>query len=111
MLIYCHRIQYLPTYLPIYHSVLQPSVSLGLLYSQSPQPMPAAVGMDPRMIAVHNFPLSTASRRSRPTLEPPQPLIQWEPGIKRQGREAGHSPPTSAEVKEGGAIPPLHYMS
>jgi hypothetical protein len=28
------------------------------------------------------------------------------PGGKRQGSEADHSPPTSAEVKNGGAIPP-----
>jgi hypothetical protein len=32
-------------------------------------------------------------------------------GIKLQGREADHSPPSSAEVKEGGAIPPLLHMS
>jgi hypothetical protein len=29
------------------------------------------------------------------------------PGIERQGREAGHSPPCSAEVKNGGTVPPL----
>jgi hypothetical protein len=29
------------------------------------------------------------------------------PGVKRQGREADHSPPSSAQVKNGGAIPPL----
>jgi hypothetical protein len=28
-------------------------------------------------------------------------------GVKRQGREADHSPPSSAEVKKGGAIPSL----
>jgi hypothetical protein len=27
------------------------------------------------------------------------------------GREAGHPPPSSAEVKNGGAIPPLPHMS
>jgi hypothetical protein len=32
------------------------------------------------------------------------------PGVKRQGRESDHSPPSSAEVKEGGAIPSLLYM-
>jgi hypothetical protein len=36
---------------------------------------------------------------------PIQPPIQWvpgalSPGVKRQGREADHSPPTSAEVKK-----------
>jgi hypothetical protein len=29
------------------------------------------------------------------------------PGEKRQGREADHSSPSSAEVENGGAIPPL----
>jgi hypothetical protein len=32
------------------------------------------------------------------------------PGVKRQGREAVHSPPSSAEVKNGGAVPPLPRM-
>jgi hypothetical protein len=33
------------------------------------------------------------------------------PGVKRQGHEADHSPPCSAEVKGGEAIPPLPHMS
>jgi hypothetical protein len=38
-------------------------------------------------------------------LGPTQPPIQWvqgalSPEVKRQGREADHSPPTSAEVKK-----------
>jgi hypothetical protein len=33
------------------------------------------------------------------------------PGVKRPMREADHSPPTSAEVKNDGAIPPLPHMS
>jgi hypothetical protein len=42
---------------------------------------------------------------SRPTLGPTQPPIQWLPealssGVKRQGREADHSPPVSVEVKK-----------
>jgi hypothetical protein len=41
---------------------------------------------------------------SRPALGPTQPPIQWVSGIlslgvKRPGREADHSPPSSAEVK------------
>jgi hypothetical protein len=32
-------------------------------------------------------------------------------GVKRPGREAGHSPPSSARVEYGGAIPPLPHMS
>jgi hypothetical protein len=42
---------------------------------------------------------------SKPALEPAQPPIQWVPWalslvIKRLGREADHSPPSSAEIKE-----------
>jgi hypothetical protein len=42
-----------------------------------------------------------SSRRPGPT----EPLIKWvpaalSPGVKRPGREADHSPPTSAEVKK-----------
>jgi hypothetical protein len=44
------------------------------------------------------------------TLGPTQPPIQWvfgtiSPGIKQPGHEADHSPPSSAEVKNGGVIP------
>jgi hypothetical protein len=45
------------------------------------------------------------SMSSTPALGPTQPPIQWvpgvlSPGVKRPGREANHSPPTSAEVKK-----------
>jgi hypothetical protein len=45
------------------------------------------------------------SMSSRPALGPTQPPIQRVPGapfpgVKRPGREADHSPPTSAEVKK-----------
>jgi hypothetical protein len=58
---------------------------------------------------------STPQRPDR-ALGPTQPLIQrvpgaLSPGVKRLRREADHSPPSSAEVKNGGAIPPLPYMS
>jgi hypothetical protein len=48
------------------------------------------------------FLFTTASRTA---LGPTQPPIQWEPGalslgVKRPGREADHSPTSSAEVKE-----------
>jgi hypothetical protein len=32
-------------------------------------------------------------------------------GLKRPRREADHSPPSSAEVKNGGAMPPFSNMS
>jgi hypothetical protein len=38
---------------------------------------------------------------------PTQPLIQWVPEVKRPEPEADHSPPSSAEMKNGGAIPPF----
>jgi hypothetical protein len=34
---------------------------------------------------------------STPALGSTQPPIQWVPGVKRPGREADHSPPTSAK--------------
>jgi hypothetical protein len=48
------------------------------------------------------FLFTTASRTA---LGPTQPRIQWVPGalslgVKRPRREADHSPPSSAEVKE-----------
>jgi hypothetical protein len=45
---------------------------------------------------------------SRRTVGPTQPRIQWVPGVKRQGREADHSPPTNAEFKNDGAY--LHTL-
>jgi hypothetical protein len=42
---------------------------------------------------------------STPALEPTEPPVQWvegavSTGVKRQGREAGHSPPSRAGVAE-----------
>jgi hypothetical protein len=50
---------------------------------------------------------------SRTVLGPTQPHIQWIPkalslGVKRPGREADYSPPSSAEVKEWVELY-LHY--
>jgi hypothetical protein len=55
------------------------------------------------------------STASRPALGPTQPPIEWvpgaiSPGVKGPGRETDHSPPSSADVKNGGAIPPLPHM-
>jgi hypothetical protein len=52
------------------------------------------------------------STASRPTLGPIHSPLQWVPGalspeVNRQGREPEHSPPSSAEVNDDGAIHPL----
>jgi hypothetical protein len=51
---------------------------------------------------------------SREALGPTQSSIQRAPGavspeVKRQRREADHSPPSSDKVKNGGAMPPLPH--
>jgi hypothetical protein len=41
---------------------------------------------------------------------PIQPPIKRQPGVKRLGREADHTPPSSAKVKNVGTIPPLPHV-
>jgi hypothetical protein len=65
-------------------------------------------GLDDQAIGVRSpegqriFPLTSVSR---PALGPTQPPVQWvprllSPGVKaRPGRDADHSPPSSAEVE------------
>jgi hypothetical protein len=50
----------------------------------------------------------------RLALDPTQPPIQWVPGtlspkVRRPECEAGHSPPSSVEVRMCGAIPPFPH--
>jgi hypothetical protein len=42
---------------------------------------------------------------------PTQIPIEWIPKAVSQGREADRSPPSSANVKNGGGLPPLPYTS
>jgi hypothetical protein len=56
------------------------------------------------------------STASRPALGSTHPPIQWAPGalswgVKRPGREAYNSLPSSAEIKNGGGILPLFHTS
>jgi hypothetical protein len=56
-----------------------------------------------------NFMFPTASRPALGLTDLP---IEWvtgaaSPGVKRQGRDADHFHPSSAEFKNGGGIPPL----
>jgi hypothetical protein len=51
-----------------------------------------------------------------PALVPTKPPTQWvqwalSPEVKRLGREAYHSTPFIAEVKNGGVTPPLPHTS
>jgi hypothetical protein len=65
---------------------------------------------------VKNFLFYTSSR---PALGSTQPPVQWVLGalssrVKRQGREADHSPPASAEVKKmwiNTSTPPYAFMT
>jgi hypothetical protein len=59
---------------------------------------------------------SVFSTESRPTLGPSEPRIRWvlitpSQKIKRQEHKADHSPPSSAEVKNGGDISPFPHTS
>jgi hypothetical protein len=52
------------------------------------------------------------SIESSPALGPTQPTVQWvqwdiSPGVKTPGREADHSSPSSAKVKNCEVIPPF----
>jgi hypothetical protein len=65
-------------------------------------------GLDNRMIGVRipaGLGIFLSDNASIPALGPTQSPIQWVPGslslgVERPGREADHSPPSSAEVKE-----------
>jgi hypothetical protein len=67
-------------------------------------------GLDDRGIGIQVTVGSTvfSSPRRPDALGPTQPPIQWVPGVKRQGREADHSPPTSTEVKKMGICASTH---
>jgi hypothetical protein len=67
-------------------------------------------GLDGREIRAR-FPAA-----SRPALGPTEPPIQWLPGARSSGvqllgREVVHTPPSSVEVKNSGAIRPLSRIS
>jgi hypothetical protein len=73
-------------------------------------------GRNSRLGRVKNFHFSTASR---PVLGPKQLPIEWvqgahSSGVKRPGREADHSAPTSANVKKTciyTSTPPYAFMA
>jgi hypothetical protein len=68
--------------------------------------LPLGYGLDDRGFESRQGPgIFLFTTASRPALGLTQPTIQWVRGalflgVKRSGREADHSPPSSAEVKE-----------
>jgi hypothetical protein len=66
-----------------------------------------------RFPAVHDFslPHSVQTDSGAHPASYPMGTGALSPGVKRLGCEAGHSAPSSTEVKHGGAIPPLPHMS
>jgi hypothetical protein len=77
-------------------------------YSYSSDWLRTELGSIPGMARFFSYP-------QRPDL-PWDPIIQWirwslSPWVKRPGRERDQSPPSSADVKNGGAILPLPQMS
>jgi hypothetical protein len=94
--------------------MLRPLYPLGksTRYSSVPVPFGLEAGRGGRPAGPTDVSLLRAVRTG---LGPTQPPIQWvpeavSPGVKRQGREAG-SPPSSGEVKNGGAMPPLSQVA
>jgi hypothetical protein len=76
----------------------------------------AGYDLDGRGLIPDRVKIVLFSAASRPALGPNLPLVQWVLGafslwVKRPGSEADHSPPSSAEVKNGGVIPPLPHIS
>jgi len=62
------------------------------------------------------FPVGAGKFSSRTALGPTQPYIQWVPGIlsrrvKRAGREADHSPPSSAEISKAWSYTSISHTS
>jgi hypothetical protein len=60
-----------------------------------------------------NFLNSTATIPARGPTQPPIQLLRGSLSlrVKRPGRKSDHSPPSRAEVKNGGAINPLPHKS
>jgi hypothetical protein len=68
-------------------------------------------GLDGRGSILGKGTVFLISIASRPALGPtqlPGPIFL---AVNRPEREADHSPPSKAEIKNGGAIPPFLFMS
>jgi hypothetical protein len=66
--------------------------------------------LNPGMCKIFLF--STMSRPALGSTQPTQLVVETlYPGIKCPGREADHSHPSSADIKDGRNIPPLPLVS
>jgi hypothetical protein len=91
-----------------------------LMFTDSAVGIATGYGLDDQGVGVRvPVGLRIFSTSSRPAMRPTQPPIQWipaalSPGVKRQGREADDSPPTSDEVKKmwiHTSIPPYAFIA
>jgi hypothetical protein len=59
------------------------------------------------------FFFTTAFRPALGSTQPPNQRVPvvLSPGVKRPGREADHSPPSSAEEKNAATIPPITHTA
>jgi hypothetical protein len=82
---------------------------LGTMIAQSVKRQATGWTARVRFPAVQN--LSVLHRVQTNSGGPPSVLSNGalSPGVMRQGREADHSPPSSAEVQKGRAIPPVTH--
>jgi hypothetical protein len=88
------------------HLTILSYVESGYLSRYSDRLRAGRPGFDSRHCKIFLF--STASRQGLGSYQPP---LQWVPGalypgVKRPGREADHSPPSIAKVKNCWAVPP-----
>jgi hypothetical protein len=95
----------------ILHAKFEISYSCGVVGTATGRPRGRS--SSPGRVKNFNF-----SKSSSPALEATKPPTLWvpvalSPGVKRQEREADHSPPISAEVKKKGIYtftPPHAFM-
>jgi len=78
-------------------------IACTITHTHTPRLQAGQPGLDPLQEQFKGlFIFATASRQAPGPIQPPIQWISWalSLGIKRPGREADHSPPSSAEVNE-----------
>jgi hypothetical protein len=95
------------------HSLMELSPSWETINCAATQELPSILWNPDVHYRVHKSPpIVPILRQINPIHTIPSFLSKskWVPGLKRPGSEADHSPPFSAEVKNGGAIPRLSHV-